>query len=400
MAQKSYPTNKAMNKTKQSNNEIQNRSGITLVELLTVVTLMTIVTALIIPNIRTVNKDRSIREASRVVAAAFASASNRGATDGAGGIEIVRNPNFVATTDAGNQIQFASTRIYLMRTLPDYTGDDQNVNAAVIEAPNPENINPNNGQEVVELQVVINPAPLDENVVQRNDRVRFGRIPFRVKSDPIVENGLMSFFIDFDDDGNLSTDVDVTRPDLRTGLPAPNGNNLNFVVQRRPRRIESSAIDLPPGYIIDLRYSGPLDLGDDPSDGDDLHEGEDLDVETYTKFSLANDGSSIEIFFDESAGISSVNYADTSTLFGNTLFLHVTEYNPGQISPGAVAIDNAQNILSRSESLWVTVNNTSGGSNVGYNAPPPTPAADDDNPWIGLIGNSRTLSRTRTTAAQ
>ena len=181
-------------------------------------------------------------------------------------------------------------------------------------------------------------------------------------------------------------------------MPAPSGD-LDFAVQRRPRRIESSAIDLPAGYIIDLRYSGPLDLGDDPMDG--VHEGEDLDVETYTKFGLANDPSTIEILFDESGGISSVLYGNTSTLFGNTLFLHIAEYDPGEISAASNAFNDASTILSRNESLWVTVNNISGNSNVGYNAPPRPPADDDEpNPWIRLIEDSRTLSRTRTTAAQ
>ena len=389
-----------MNKS-QSKIRNANRSGITLVELLTVVTLMTILTALIIPRIRTVNKDRNIREASRVVAAAFASASNRGVTDGAGGIQIVRNPNFVARTTTG-QVQFASTRIYLMKSLPDYTGDGENADVEIGGDENPDNINPDTNQPVIELEVTIDPAPLDEGVIQMNDLIRFGRFPFRITSEPVEEDGVLTFFIDFDDDGDRTTDVNVGSPDFRTGLPAPSGD-LDFAVQRRPRRIESSAIDLPAGYIIDLRYSGPLDLGDDPMDGDDFHEGEDLDVETYTKFGLANDPSTIEILFDESGGISSVLYGNTSTLFGNTLFLHIAEYDPGEISAASNALNDASTILSRNESLWVTVNNISGNSNVGYNAPPRLPAADDpdpSNPWIRLIEDSRTLSRTRTTAAQ
>lgn len=378
-----------MNNTPLSKNKIANRNGITLVELLTVVTLMTILTALIIPRIRTVNKDRSIREASRVVAAAFASASNRGATDGAGGIQIVRNPNFVARTQAGNNILFASTRIYTMKNLPDYSGEDNTAMATVALVPNPDK------NDIEELQVTI-PAPTGTDVVRINDQIRFGRIPFRITSEPVEENGELTFFIDFDDDEVGDNDVQAG-PDFYTGRPAPMGGR--FVIQRQPRRLESSAIDLPPGYIIDLRYSGPLDLGD--GDGDGVDEGEDVDIDSYTKFSLVDDNdpdtpNTIEIFFDESAGISNVSYDGRSVLFGNTLFLHITEYDPGEISGGPSASADAKTILSRDEALWVTVNNISGSANVGYNAPP---ALSTIAPF-GLIEQSRTLSRTRTTAAQ
>ena len=93
-----------------------NPSGFTLIELLVVISLLVIITALVIPRIRTISKDRNIREAARVVGSAFSSASQRAQTNGVAGIELVRNPNF---TDASGE-SFACTQMFTLRAIPDF----------------------------------------------------------------------------------------------------------------------------------------------------------------------------------------------------------------------------------------------------------------------------------------
>ena len=43
-------------------------------------------------------------------------------------------------------------------------------------------------------------------------------------------------------------------------LPAlpPVGSSVPFIVNRQPRKLASSRVDLPNGFLVDLRYSGPI----------------------------------------------------------------------------------------------------------------------------------------------
>ena len=41
----------------------------------------------------------------------------------------------------------------------------------------------------------------------------------------------------------------------------PTGTGLPFVVFRQPQKLESSRVELPEGYLVDLRYSGPTMSG-------------------------------------------------------------------------------------------------------------------------------------------
>ena len=109
------------------------RSGLTLVELLIVISIMAILTALIVPQVRTVNKDRNLRETARVIGTAFAAARDRAVIDGSAGILIRRNPNFLFNA-AGTivpPIPYASMTLYQMRRLPPYTGEYANSAATV-----------------------------------------------------------------------------------------------------------------------------------------------------------------------------------------------------------------------------------------------------------------------------
>ena len=94
-------------------------SGITLVELLVVISILAVITAVMLPRLRTINKDRNIRETARVVGSLLAKASQNAVNDGTAGVIIERNENFV--DDEG--VMYGATTMYLMRKVPPYTGD-------------------------------------------------------------------------------------------------------------------------------------------------------------------------------------------------------------------------------------------------------------------------------------
>ena len=95
------------------------RLGMTLIELLVVISILVVLAGFLIPRLRMLNKDRNLREAARIVASSFSTASQRGVSDGVAGIEIVRNGNIV---DTGG-VNYAGTVVYQLRKVPNYTGD-------------------------------------------------------------------------------------------------------------------------------------------------------------------------------------------------------------------------------------------------------------------------------------
>ena len=94
-------------------------SGITLVELLVVISILAVITAVMLPRLRTINKDRNIRESARVVGSLLAKASQNAVNDGTAGVIIERNENFV--DDEG--VIYGASTMYLMRKVPVFTGD-------------------------------------------------------------------------------------------------------------------------------------------------------------------------------------------------------------------------------------------------------------------------------------
>ena len=392
------------------------KNGITLVELLVVISIMTIITALLIPRLRLINKDRNIRETARVVGSLVSIASNQAVSDGVAGVLFQRNANFVEATQGQDgrihPVYFASTRMFLLRKVPHYTGDQRNA-MALVEI--------DNLADPVVFVVSI-PLPLDHEpnrnrfVVRRNDKIRFGgsSILYTITTDPFVTvngNGddILQFQLDYNDGDpdNDTTTLDVTQADIFRGTPAPRTGNQTFSIERQPRVVESSAVELPAGYIVDLRYSGALDLGDFDMDG--IHEGEDNNATTFSKFGLANgyntDGgnapaSDVAVIFDESGGIGSVIYNNYDVVFGQSLSLFITEYDVNNANLNTVdvniATQTSRNVLSVPETLWVTINNSTGGVSVGNNNIP-APAA---NTGFDIISSARFLSRFRTDASQ
>ena len=127
----------------------------------------------------------------------------------------------------------------------------------------------------------------------------------------------------------------------------------------------------PDGYLIDLRYSGPIHP--DASTDDAL--GTRFGEPAVPPSNDPDDKSPITITFDDSGAIDQVYYWDPnlqlqplpappggmrSVNMLDSFYLFIEEF---EIDANIKPIDRPSN-------LWVTVNNTSGGANVGYSVPP------------------------------
>ncbi len=360
--------------TKQNSNPIghpvaRNSRGVTLVELLVVMSILSIIAVILIPRLRVINKDRNIREAARIVASAFSKASARAINDGSAGLMIVPNPNFQGPTsfeDAGDVSDdepfFAGTRIFQMRQLPRYIGDDETASATI------------NGNEVT-----ISPVPFEHTatnpLIQVNDEISFGGSSYRYRISDVSLNGAVL---------TLDDPAPAPLPTLGSGAP--------FVVHRQPRRLESSEVELPEGYLIDLRYSGPLVRG--------IHG---TYLNQTPQAPQATQPTSIWMQFDANGGISRLYFDDPVYDEGTNglqptgaLNWLVTQYDPNALDPvsGAPASREQDPIFSPSNK-WVTVDSVTGSVNVASGAVPQAPSDLRD-----AILQSRAIAVGRQSAAQ
>ena len=326
------------------------RTGLTLVELLVVITIMTILAALLVPQLRTVNKERNIREAARLVASTFANASQRAINEGIAGVQIVRNQNLI---DADG-VNFAGTSLYVMRQQPAYTGDDGAAEATWLSAD----------------EVTI-PMPFEQEdlqIVRAGDYVSFNysavryRILMVTLPMPVVPGDPMT----------LQVEIGGSQPPLPGGTA---GDTFPFVIHRQPQRLESSRVDLPEGYLIDLRFSGELNFGPDAS----------LPFDPRTNFHEI-DTNNVTYLFNSKGGIERYYYTQNSALPllsqipTTTQYLLVREYSPDEVAYA--------DVLNEPDNLWVTVNPVSGAANVAYVVP------TDSSVAIALrLANSRGIAQ-------
>ena len=352
-------------KTNQTN---MRRPGFTLIELLVVISIMAALTALMIPRLRAVNQDRGIREAARVVGSKFAEASDRARRDGAAAVTLVRNPNMVDV----DGVLFGVSTIFLSRAVPNFIGDDgtrgtMQSNGAVLRIPEP-----------LEFDL----ATPEENVVRVGDSVRISAsrpvtsaVAYRIVGiDPV--SGTDPPRLD------LRLDPNPTQPPL----PASGTNIDSYVIERQPKILRSSITDLPPGYTVDLRLSGPIEELETMNNSGIGANVRPLFFEKR-KDAVVNDPGSIldraysriDVLFDSTGGISSVRtYVgdwDDGSNDGGVVNRVIT--GPLQLFVSPSDIDaNGGSPLFDETNLWVTINNTSGGVNIGYNTAPLNAGAD------------------------
>lgn len=315
---------------------VGSRHGLTLIELLVVIGILTVLIALLVPRLRLVNKDRNIRESARVVASKIASASQRAINEGSGGIEIQRNANIFDNEG----VNYAGTIVYVLRKVPAYTGDDTTAVATI----------PAGGGAIVTIDTPWEQAEL--NVIQANDFISFNysSVRYRILDVPLVPGTTM----------DLTLDVDAPMPPL----PQASAGTLTvpFVIHRKPRRLESSRLELPEGYIVDLRASGSLytpALPTPPLPATRPY--------WYTEPVLPPAvAQSVGYIFDRQGGIDLI-YQDGFTFVpaSQNQYLLIREYDPDGPDAIGKATDVALNeALTNPANLWVTVGRQTGATNV------------------------------------
>ena len=358
-------------------------SGITLVELLVVISILAVITAVMLPRLRTINKDRNIRESARVVGSLLAKASQNAVNDGTAGVIIERNENFV--DDEG--VMYGATTMYLMRKVPPYTGD---------LAP-ADNLAYPVSEYVIEV-----PPPFESDAVLVNDyiSVNYNSVKYRIigigdsqtrtdaQNEPFKLLTLSS---------GMGGAVLPYLPSLNLGVP--------FVVHRQPRKLASSRVDLPNGFLVDLRYSGPINENAntagslvEPSRSwfDEIILPPNPNLNSVAKLNMNYASRTVQIIFNSNGGVDrvyyynpylDVNYVDEfenpadfpdadkfgfgfidSRIPNGPLFFYVSEYEIESL-PNNGVLDSPAN-------LWVTLNNSTGATNVASSTVPTDPNAN------------------------
>lgn len=345
------------------------RSAFTLIEILVVVSILVIMTALLVPRLRTVTKERNIREAARVVGSMFSQASQRAVTDGVSGVVLQRNDNF----NAGGYL-YAATRIGILRKVPNFTGDQEGSVATPVTA-----------------GVISIPYPLEQEsleIVQAGDSIRLG-------------TSSVSYQIT-----KVNEDKTATPPVLNLVLSGAAGANYlpdpgvftgtrSYSIERLPRLLKSSVVDLPDGHVIDLRFSGcqtldsgyplssvvprggtPLQFPINVVDPDPKKIELDAGVATLVSYGISSPtrASDLVILFDDQGKFDQMimkqQYTTPTTppIIATSAYLR-TPQSPFFAFVASSELDATVNPLADENSLWVSVSNNSGVVNVGYNNP-------------------------------
>jgi prepilin-type N-terminal cleavage/methylation domain-containing protein len=358
-------------KTQQPRQSI--RSAFTLIEILVVVSILVIMTALLVPRLRMVTKERNIREAARVVGSMFTQASQRAVTDGVSGVVLQRNDNFTA----GGYL-YAATRLGILREVPDFTGDQV---GSVATAVSP--------------GLVSIPYPLEQQeleIVKAGDSIRFGISSvsyqiIKVNELPSATPPVLNLVLAGAEGANYLPDPGV----FTGGTPA---GTRSYSIERLPRLLKSSVIDMPDGHIIDLRFSGcqTLDSGYQfavdtlrggltPQFPINVIEPNPRKIEVDAANTIVEFGettvemfrpSDVVLLFDEQGKFDQIVFRQSYTTTGGTIatsaFLR-TPQSPFFAFVAPSELDATVNPLVDENSLWVSVSNTSGVSNIGYNNP-------------------------------
>jgi type II secretory pathway pseudopilin PulG len=356
-------------------------SGITLVELLVVISILAVITAVMLPRLRTINKDRNIRESARVVGSLLAKASQSAVNDGTAGVIIERNENFV--DDEG--VMYGASTMYLMRKVPPYTGDlapannlAYPVSEYVIEVPSPFEVD----AVLVNDYISVNYNSVKYRIIgigNSQTRTDAQNVPFKILT---LSSGMGGAVLPF-------------LPAVNSGVP--------FIVHRQPRKLVSSRVDLPNGFLVDLRYSGPINANANTAGTlveptrswfDEIVLPPDPNTGAVANLEMAYAARTVQIIFNSNGGVDrvyyynpylDVNYVDEfedpsqfpqagraggfidSRIPNGPLFFYVSEYEIEAL-PNNGVLDSPAN-------LWVTLNNSTGATNVASNTVPTNPNA-------------------------
>ena len=340
------------------------RSGMTLIELLVAIAILVIIAAILVPQLRFASADRNLREASRTMASLFAQASQRAVNDGVSGVVIERNPNIVE-----NGVAYAGTSMFILREIPPYIGEEATDVAEYAQfstadfpgTPPHHLFDPSNPFIPFDIWI---PAPFEEDIVQAGDQISFNGQPLRFNIDSVLaETHLADSTIDVLR-LRLSSPFDFVAgniPEPRITRVNPSDQNSksraeigSFVVHRQPRKLVSSRVDMPTGYLVDLRLSGEL------FNGNTIFS---LDARSAVDPSVNPTPNSVAYLFNGRGAIDRFVYTDDTGIRRVGLpkepaYLMVREYSPDEGG------ESVESVLRSERQMWVTVDPTTGAANV------------------------------------
>lgn len=386
------------------------RRGFTLIELLVVMAILIVLAVLLVPQIRLISKDRTLRETARAVSASLAEAVERARVEGSAGIALVRNPRFYRYVDnvataadpQGARVFYACYTLYQLKPRPPYIGNFEGDVAYFFDCvdPPPYDLPPN---DVFEVYV---PWPMDSSAsIDVGSYLQLGNNPNRYLILE-VEQGAASPL-----PGTIP--VGLTRVRFRTephqsGQYAADGTTLAFRIFRRPRLIVHSEVNLPRGYIVNLNYSGPLQVAD--VDGNDF---------TWTEFTrnlpvlpgpVELNAEPILIFFDANGGIdyimpngyggpriipsSPVNLCIAPDEFRHSFPLS-TAPTLQRMPQSFYENPSAGDVLNDPDLMWVSLDHRTGYVGVGTSAPPLSNMAAELSGNVSAMQIQRTLEAWR-----
>ena len=381
-----------------SDSRKRRRSGMTLIELLIAISILVIIAAILVPQLRFASADRNLREASRTVASLFAQASQRGINDGEAGVVIERNPNILAADGTA----YAGTSLFMLRRSPRYVGDAPDAKAERVRQSS-EAFPATTDELDVHASDVYIPLPFEQEdlgLVQVDDQISFASQPnirfliTAVETDRDVVDNTDKLRLSLASTSDFWTLEDyIPVPEITED---PNVADVSqqviggFSIARSPRKLVSSRVDLPAGYLIDLRFSGPVNLEDDQvlfnQDDRSVVDLSDPDAVPNSVTYIFNSRGAIDRFI-YSVEVANGNYQRASQKPSEPAFLMVREYNTDDGGETAAAV------LGNERTMWVTADPATGAANVVSSIPI---EIDPDNP----VSNQVALRAARTFSSQ
>jgi prepilin-type N-terminal cleavage/methylation domain-containing protein len=329
--------------------------GLTLIELLVVIMILGLIMILAIPRLRMINEDRSVREAARTVGSVFAKASQRAYSDGVAGVCIELNPN-ISDVDG---VQYAGTALFMLRKLPPYVGDDGGMSSLATKT------GPNS-------VVIALPYLYKNKVVQVNDYISFNNSPLNYQIQSTTPDTV-----------NNQLAINLYPSNILPPLPGNNGDRYPFVVHRQPKLQESSRVQLPEGYIIDMRFSGEMRSGAAPLPVSLNH----FPMRSYFHEQVPPASLPLKrnydtrILFGEDGSIDRYQVPITNLTLApkGDLYFFITRYESKlereQINSPAKASSEPDSLDSPTN-MWLIVDSQTGTSTLSYNVPPGTAVTD------------------------
>lgn len=323
------------------------RNGFTLIELVVVVSILAIVGVMVIPSLRTLNEDRKVRDTARVVGAVFAAARERAAVDGQAGVEILSLPNDSGTYNLPNM----GLVLYQMRNLPKYPGDTASHVAALFGVTPPLDLqNPGVANIRFRSQGVDFPLSVNISVGDFIELGVNGVLYEVINSDPLQQNIQIKIpFYQPIPPFNPLYDPNVIPPPSPSDPDYP--TELQFRVQRKPIRIESSKVRLPNNLFLNLAFSG-CTVG-----GDEFRLPEDDSPYASTQVWFANDGS-----------ITRVSYLNLEEplrgMVPATSPINLLMCSANRESADLTNLADTAFLLD-DNSMWITIDNRTGGVTMG-----------------------------------